>query len=72
VPPNDTDGIRRAVCELAEAIHNRENVVEPARLEQFTRENLTGVLARNLDALIGRPSDAVGYFTPEPLQEVER
>jgi glycosyltransferase involved in cell wall biosynthesis len=72
VPPNDTDGIRRAVCELAEAIHNRENVVEPARLEQFTRENLTGVLSRNLDALIGRPSDAVGYFTPEPLQEVER
>jgi glycosyltransferase involved in cell wall biosynthesis len=54
--PNDAGQIQRALRELAQAIHRADSVGDPARLQRFTRRNITGALARRLDGLVGQPT----------------
>jgi hypothetical protein len=54
--PTDTTQIRRALGQLTQAMHTGDTIADAARLQRFTRENLTRTLAGRLDTLIGQPT----------------
>ncbi len=62
--PNDAAQIRQALRDLAQALHSTAAVGNPAQLQRFTRENITGALARRLDGLVGQPTVTATRIDP--------
>jgi hypothetical protein len=62
--PNQATQIQQALRELADASHSSAALGDPARLQRFTRQNITGALADRLDALVGPPTVTASRIDP--------
>lgn len=68
--PSDVPGIERALCELVEAVHQRQVAPPPAPLlYQFTREHMAERLAGMMGELLQRKSrQATSIVAPSGIQ----
>jgi glycosyltransferase involved in cell wall biosynthesis len=73
--PGDRAQIRQALVQLTEALGTTQTVADPALLANFTRANLTRMLACRLDVLIGQTVEATRddgcAAVSTSLQEIE-